>query len=88
MATTKIWDINNNLYQSLWYIYNPDKTDSAKLTQSAKEKMPTVLHETSPSEANLERCLFVYGVNCADDPGQPPIMYTRKELGRGELSLS
>ena len=59
MAVTKIWGVNNNLYQLIAYVCNPSKT-----TEQANEETLKVLIEYGADPNKTEQRLFVSGVGC------------------------
>ena len=59
MAVTKIWGVNNNLYQLIAYVCNPSKT-----AEQANEETLKALIEYGADPSKTEQRLFVSGVGC------------------------
>ncbi len=76
MATTKIWDVKNNLGRLLDYGSNPEKTDLA-------DGMAVALEYAAHAD-KTERCIFVTGINCEPDTALAEMRLTKRNWNREE----
>ncbi|WP_416325899.1 relaxase/mobilization nuclease domain-containing protein [[Eubacterium] hominis] len=77
MATTSIWDVNDNLKRVLDYISNPEKTNTVSESDYHYNGLNQVISYTT-QDLKTEKQLYVSGINCSMATALQDMMITKK----------
>lgn len=77
MATTSIWDVNDNLKRVLDYISNPEKTNTVSESDYHYNGLNQVISYTT-QDLKTEKQLYVSGINCSMATAYQDMMITKK----------
>ena len=75
MATTRIWDVKDNLKRVLDYISNPDKTTVSESDYHYNGLSQVINYTTQ--DLKTEKQLYVSGINCTMATALKDMMITK-----------
>ena len=87
MATTRIWSIKGRLDSVINYVKNPEKTDSAKYTDSELQALEDVIRYAENADKTHQR-LYVTGINCSSDIARDQMIMTKKQFDKTDKVLA
>ena len=87
MATTRIWSIKGRLDSVINYVKNPEKTDSAKYTDSELQALEDVIRYAENADKTHQR-LYVTGINCSPDIARDQMIMTKKQFDKTDKVLA
>ena len=86
MATTRIWDVKDNLKRVLDYISNPDKTTVSESDYHYNGLSQVINYTTQ--DLKTEKQLYVSGINCTMATALKDMMITKKAYHKTEGILA
>lgn len=87
MATTSIWDVNDNLKRVIDYISNPEKTNNQDFSEFEYRGLENVL-EYDMNDFKTEKQLYVSGLNCDPSTALTEMTATKVKYSKTDGKLA